>query len=103
MTWNALRLFQIAKKLEALNKYNIKPYNSNKTLVEGVPGSGKTFDITYKANKDDLILTVARYRKDMTADRVAKLHKVTTVSFFKHIELLLLYISFIYTYCLKNF
>ena len=73
-------------------RLNIKPYNSNETLVEWVPGSGKTLEITHKAKKDDLLLTVARYRKDMTADRVANLHKVTTVSFFKHIELLSLYI-----------
>ena len=60
----------------------MKPYNTTVTLVEGVPGSGKTYEITHKANNEDLILTVARCTKDETAERVTKLHKGTTVSTF---------------------
>ncbi len=47
MTWDALRLFQTANKLEALNNYTLRPYNTRVTLVEGVPGSGKTYEITH--------------------------------------------------------
>ncbi len=69
MTWDILRLFQTANKIEALEQCQIATYKSNVILVEGASRSGKT----NKAKYGDLILTVAQCTKEETAERVKRL------------------------------
>ena len=47
MTWDILRLFQTANKIEALEQCQIATYKSNVILVEGASRSGKTNKAKY--------------------------------------------------------
>ncbi len=68
-----MRLFQTANKIEASEEGQIATCISDVSLVEGVPGSGKTYKIIQKAKDGDVILTVALSTKDETAERVRAL------------------------------
>ena len=73
ITWDTLRLFQTANNIEASEEGQIATYISDVSLVEGVPVSGKTYEIIQKAKNGDVILTVALSTKDETAERVRAL------------------------------
>lgn len=75
LVYDALRLFQASRKLEKVDFGKFSPYRSNITLIEGVPGSGKTYELTHKAKSGELVLTVAKKTKEETSERIKELKK----------------------------
>jgi len=75
-----VRLLQSKRKLEVLNPRPMKNSFGTVTLVEGVPGCGKTTGIIKRAGPSDLILTVGRETKQDIEDKVEELGKKTKVS-----------------------
>jgi hypothetical protein len=73
------RLLQCEHKLQVLDEK--VPFNTRctVTLVEGVPGCGKTYDITQRAQDSDLILTVGRETKEDIKKRIEALGKDCSV------------------------
>nr|QWC36511.1 polyprotein [Bemisia tabaci bromo-like virus 3] len=56
----SLILFQSQKKLSVLESLDLTSCASSYTLVEGVPGCGKTTELISRSDSRDLILTVTR-------------------------------------------
>nr|QWC36509.1 polyprotein [Bemisia tabaci bromo-like virus 2] len=56
----SLVLFQSQKKLSVLESTDLTACSSSYTLVEGVPGCGKTTELISRSSPRDLILTVTR-------------------------------------------
>lgn len=72
----ASRLMQSKRKLEVLAKDKARNSGVKFTLVEGVPGCGKTTDIIKRALDGDLILTVGRETAQDIRDKVGEKKKL---------------------------
>ncbi|UTQ50507.1 MAG: 207 kDa replicase polyprotein (domains: methyltransferase - helicase - RNA-dependent RNA polymerase) [Plant associated tobamo-like virus 1] len=73
LVWKDTRLMQCVHMLKVFEKYPHRPNISARvTLVEGVPGCGKTTEIISRAKKGDIILTVARRTKEEIQKKVSR-------------------------------
>jgi hypothetical protein len=54
---DALRLFQADRKLKAVDFSKFRPYKAEICLVEGVPGSGKTYEIVHSVRNEQIVFT----------------------------------------------
>jgi hypothetical protein len=73
------RLLQSKNKLESLEPRPVINFSGKVTLVEGVPGCGKTTSVIKRAHNSDLILTVGRETKIEIQKSVEKAGKKTKV------------------------
>jgi len=79
MVFDALRLFQADRKLTSIDFSEMRAHSAEIILIEGVPGAGKTYELTHSVKNDDIVLTFARETKKETAARIEALGKTTAV------------------------
>jgi 23S rRNA U2552 (ribose-2'-O)-methylase RlmE/FtsJ len=78
IVFDALRLFQAERKLSSVNFRNLIDNDAHITLMEGVPGSGKTYELIRSVGPKDIILTVAKRTKEETQERLHEIGNTET-------------------------
>ncbi len=74
-----LRVYQCDRLLKTVFRTPFDGHGASVSLVEGVPGSGKTTEIIQRARQGDIILTVARRTKDEIQSRITALDDKSTI------------------------